>query len=167
MDPKPLEWTVAKTTHQYRSEGERRIATTLDNYGIPYVYEPILTITTSGTTKRLCPDFLLPNEEIIVEYFGRITNQNYDQRMRSKMKLYDDNKIEVIPIYPITLLDHWPRPLLDPIYKRQQEYAQAFRQTIEPGQTQPRSGRPYVAFQRQYHPRLFSVFQGSPRPGYR
>ncbi|GMW04002.1 MAG: hypothetical protein AMXMBFR84_51360 [Candidatus Hydrogenedentota bacterium] len=167
MDPKTLEWTVAKTTHQYRSEGERRIATTLDNYGIPYVYEPILTITTSGTTKRLCPDFLLPNEEIIVEYFGRITNQNYDQRMRSKMKLYDDNKIEVIPIYPITLLDHWPRPLLDPIYKRQQEYAQAFRRATATPRTQLYSARTYAAVQHQYQPRTFDTLPKGPKAGYR
>lgn len=166
-NPKPLEWTVAKSTHEYRSEGERRIANTLDNYGIPYVYEPILTITASGTTKKLHPDFLLPNEEIIVEYFGRITNQDYDQRMRSKMKLYKENKIEVIPIYPITLLDHWPRPLLDPIYKRQHEYAQAFRHAVEPGRTQPRSAGIYAAIHRQYHPRPSNAFQSSPRRGYR
>ena len=97
----------------FRSEGERKVAAALGQYGIPYVYEQELPIRDSHRIRRLKPDFHLPTVNAYVEYFGRAGNDSYDRRTQQKMRLYTANRITVIPIYPWDLCRSWPRPLYD------------------------------------------------------
>ena len=79
MIPGDLERKVkAEGGQAFRSEGERRIATTLDQYGIPFVYEKMVPVNDNGNIRTLRPDFYLSEFNLYIEYYGRVGNQDYD-----------------------------------------------------------------------------------------
>ena len=47
---------------RFRSQGERLIASTLDRYGIPFIYEPSLRIPYQGRMRLFRPDFYIPEQ---------------------------------------------------------------------------------------------------------
>ncbi len=98
---------------QFRSEGERRIATTLNAYGIGYEYERPVVVDDQGITRTLYPDFFLPEFNLYIEYYGRVGNQDYDLRTAKKKAAYAANNLNVISLYPWDLLHDWPNYLLD------------------------------------------------------
>lgn len=97
----------------YRSVGERRIAATLEEYAIPFVYEQTIQVQANGGTKTLRPDFYLPEFNLYIEYFGRVGNQDYDIRTAEKKAVYAANHLNLIPVYPWDLMQDWPNYLLD------------------------------------------------------
>lgn len=117
MDPKyDLEQRLKNKYSRLKSKGERQIAATLDEYQIRYIYEPNLRLNDHGKQKLLRPDFYLPDQDLIVEYFGRTGNNDYDQRTQKKLTLYQQNGIDILAIYPWDLHLDWPNHLLDKVY---------------------------------------------------
>jgi len=106
--------TVSDT---YRSDGERRIAATLEQYAIPFVYEQPVRIQANGRTKTLRPDFYLPEFNLYIEYFGRVGNQDYDLRTAEKQAAYAAKNLNLLPVYPWDLIQDWPNYLLDRLRK--------------------------------------------------
>lgn len=97
----------------YRSRGEHIIGRTLDEYGIPFLYEPKVTLPLPNTTRTLRPDFYLLDHNTFVEYFGRVGNHDYDFRTQQELDIYKANDMNLIPIYPWHLVEDWPNYLLD------------------------------------------------------
>ena len=102
-----------KASDRFRSEGERRIAATLGQYGIPFVYDQPVTLRYQDRTRAFRPDFYLPEFNLYIEYYGRVGNQNYDLRTIDKQTAYAANNLNVIPLYPWDLIQDWPNYLLD------------------------------------------------------
>lgn len=128
MDHKPLEARLEpERKHTFRSEGERRIAATLDEYGIPFVYEMRVPINDNGKSRTLRPDFYLPEFNLYIEYYGRVGNRAYDLRISQKQALYAANDLDVLPVYPWDLIQRWPEYLLEhltsPTTQRRSTYA--------------------------------------------
>ena len=103
----------------FKSQGERRIAEALNAYGIPFVYEPHLLLTVHGAQRRFRPDFYLPTQRLYIEYYGRIGNPDYDQRVQTKNHAYQTNQINVMHIYPWDLCTNWPTNLINGINSHQ------------------------------------------------
>ena len=95
--------------HRLKSNGERMIASVLNQYGIPLVYEPRISVRGNTHDKVLVPDFYLPTRDVFVEYFGRIGSRQYDIRHERKMEMYKDNQIALVALYPWDLCTDWPR----------------------------------------------------------
>ena len=75
--PSGLEDKVRENApNRYRSEGERRIAATLDQYSIPFIYEQPVSVRYKGRTQTFRPDFYLPEFNLYIEYYGRVGNQD-------------------------------------------------------------------------------------------
>ncbi len=138
-----LEERIKPELARLKSAGERQIAATLTEYGIPYVYEPTIHVNDNGINKRLRPDFYLPNHNLIVEYFGRIGNQNYDQRTQKKLTLYRQNNIEVLPVYPWTFHQDWPSHLLHRVYFGPKQSPSTNTQPTYTHSTTPNTQRSY------------------------
>jgi len=93
-------------TSKYRSEGERKIASFLDSYGIPYIYEKPILVIDNGKPRIWYPDFSVYGS-IILEYFGIQGDADYDNGIEHKKKVYAENQIEMIPIYPSHFKSDW------------------------------------------------------------
>jgi len=101
----------------YKSEGERRIASFLGQVEIPFEYEKPLAVVDRGKTKIWYPDFTLTDYGmILVEYFGVNGSQDYERRTRHKMRVYEANSIDVIPVYPQDFKRDWQGQLMSDIY---------------------------------------------------
>jgi len=78
-----------------RSKSEVIIADRLNLAGIPYRYEARLKILENNTVYNFYPDFTLlkkkTREEIILEHFGMMDNQEYADNAISKINLYSKN----------------------------------------------------------------------------
>jgi len=105
-------------TERYKSEGERRIAQTLNQYGIPFIYEPKLPLKTDNRPTTLRPDFYLPQHNLYIEFYGRAGNQDYDKRTEHKQRTYAENNVKVLSIYPWDLVQNWPGYLIDRLHNR-------------------------------------------------
>lgn len=135
---------------QFRSEGERRIATTLNTYGIGYEYERPVIVDDQGITRTLYPDFFLPEFNLYIEYYGRIGNQDYDLRTAKKKTAYAANNLNVISLYPWNLIHDWPNYLLDQLRTPLSETPRK-RDTPENKRvTNPIPRRPYHTKMRPY-----------------
>ena len=134
-----LEHKINETQQpRFRSEGERRIANTLHTYGIPFVYEQPISLWDNGKKVTLKPDFYLPNLGIFIEYYGRVTNPDYDQRASKKQTLYQNAGHPVVPIYPWNLCENWP----DYLFKELHRYAHRSSQTRPSTKQYHQSGIP-------------------------
>jgi len=94
------------------------VAATLNQYGIPFVYEPSVKVKVNGQTRCLKPDFYLPQSNVYIEYFGRAGNDDYDQRAKQKQCIYAANGLRVIAVYPWNLVQNWPKYLLQQLKPR-------------------------------------------------
>ncbi|MCL2558928.1 MAG: hypothetical protein FWE07_00455 [Turicibacter sp.] len=74
-----------------RSKSEQIIGSLLEEYGIPYRYDALLTL--NGKSKY--PDFIIKNpftgKEIIWEHFGALHQPQYEAAMHEKMNLYSQH----------------------------------------------------------------------------
>jgi len=101
----------------FKSEGERRIAYFLDNYGIRYVYEQGLLVKDRDKPKIWHPDFFLPEFALYIEYYGMAGNQDYDRGIEHKKSVYDEMGLDVLSVYPWTFCDDWQGYLMDNLYQ--------------------------------------------------
>lgn len=101
----------------YKSEGERRIAEFLEEARIDFVYEKPILIEDKGKQRIWYPDFWLPDYSIIIEYFGVVGEEAYDLAIKHKMKVYAQNHLNVIPVYPQTFEADWKDYVLRSIRK--------------------------------------------------
>lgn len=80
----------SKAGIRVRSKSELIIANILDEYEIPYRYEPEMIFK----GKKICPDFLIKTpftaKTIIWEHFGALHKPDYEQSMNQKMDFYLD-----------------------------------------------------------------------------
>ena len=107
-------------TDKLKSTGERKIATALTQYGIPFTYEPKLAVQDGSRRRVFLPDFYLPTRNVYIEYFGRAGNDNYDRHSAEKMRLYQSNGHAVAALYPWDLCQKWPGGLLERIRDAEQ-----------------------------------------------
>ena len=98
----------------YKSRGEREIADCLNQYGIPFVYEKPTAIIDSGKFKVYYPDFSL-DYGLIIEYFGVNKNPEYAERTRHKIRVYKENRLDVISLYPQDICNTLQTTLLNKI----------------------------------------------------
>ena len=140
----------------YRSQGEKRIAATLDQYGIPFVYEQRVRIQYNGRTQTLRPDFYLPGFNLYIEYYGRVGNQDYDLRTANKNAAYAANNINVLSVYPWDLIQDWPNYLLERLRNLSVQYSETkstgrptSHSPISYRQPKPKDTRPYIHIARR------------------
>ena len=118
---------------RYRSRQERDIATLLDGYGLPFVYEKPTAVVDSGKTKIWYPDFTL-SYGTIIEYFGINGSQGYRDRTRHKLRVYEENQLTVLPVYPSNLAQRgWHQNLLRRIDTTLERQLSDYRGRIRPG----------------------------------
>jgi uncharacterized protein YihD (DUF1040 family) len=115
-----------------KSEGERRIASFLEQLGIGFEYEKPLAVMDDGKTKIWYPDFTLTDYGmILVEYFGVNGSEDYRRRSLQKLKVYEANSFDVIPIYPRDFEKDWKGHLLSSINgileRRIQDFFEVFK----------------------------------------
>ncbi len=101
---------------QYKSKGERIIADFLESINLPYNYEQGVLIRDRGYQRIWYPDFNLPDFNIYLEYFGREKDPHYDTSIKYKLATYQENNIDIIPVYPETLIADFGSYLSDEIY---------------------------------------------------
>jgi len=102
--------------NQYKSKGEQVIAEFLEAINLPYSYEQGVLIKDRGYQRIWYPDFKLTDYSIYLEYFGRDKDPHYDAGIRYKLATYQENNIDIIPIYSETLKADFGSYLLDEIY---------------------------------------------------
>ena len=119
-----------QTIMPYKSQAEWNIANLLDQYSVPFVYEKPTAVVDSGKTKIWYPDFTLAYGPLI-EYFGINGSQGYRNRTTHKLKVYEQNQIEVIPMYPRDMEGHWRERLLKRIDNRLEYRLNDYRGKIE------------------------------------
>ena len=97
-----------KRPHDFKSEGELRIASFLDSNSIRYQYEPGILVRFPYDKARIWyPDFYLPEFGSYIEYYGLVGRQNYDRGIKTKETVYFKMGIDVIPVFPWTFTEDW------------------------------------------------------------
>lgn len=95
----------------YKSGPERHIGNLLDRYGLPFIYEKPVAVIDGGKFRTWYPDFTL-QYGLLIEYFGINGDAGYQERTRHKLKVYDENQFDVIPVYPADMAENWEPVLL-------------------------------------------------------
>jgi len=99
-------------SQHYKSWGEEQIARFLDRNKIKYQYEYPLAIVDYGKIRTWYPDFRLPEQGIIIEYFGINGNSNYDEQSRHKIQVYKKEGIDGLFLTRDSLRGDWPGKIL-------------------------------------------------------
>lgn len=114
----------------YKSEGERKIAQFLTKTGINFIYEEPTLIKDKDKIKIWYPDFTLPQYHIIKEYYGINGKPEYTERTQHKQKAYEENQLDVIPIYPEHLQNNYQdriiRNINEILYRRIYQFQNTF-----------------------------------------
>ena len=95
----------------YRSRAEREIGEFLDSRHIPFIYEKPTAVMDAGQFRTWYPDFALQCGPLI-EYFGVTGDRHYLEGARHKLRVYQENQFDVIPLYPADVVTQWPDNLL-------------------------------------------------------
>ncbi len=102
------------TRPRYKSRAERQIGELLHQRHIPHIYEKPIAVIDDGKTRIWYADFALQCGPLI-EYFGINGKQDYIERTRHKLRVYQQNQFDVIPLYPPDITGSWQKNLLDRI----------------------------------------------------
>ena len=113
----------------YKSRPEYQIAGLLDKYGLPFVYEKPTAVVDAGKTRIWYPDFTLAYGPLI-EYFGVDGDRGYAARTAHKLKVYRQNQIQVLPVYPRDLAGRWEDRLLKQVDKALDRRLQHYRNAV-------------------------------------
>ena len=114
MIPDPdLDARLAALEPPYRSKGEAQVGRLLDRYGLPFFYEHPILVLDDGGHRLLHPDFTLPTySSLILEYAGMPDKPDYMRKLQCKQRVYYDNAIPALFIYPPDLTGpSWPERL--------------------------------------------------------
>ena len=94
----------------FDSKGEEIIAEYFERKNIRYNLHPVIKLPKQFWVFnipfahfKLHPDFFLPEFNVFVEYWGMIDNPEYKKNSNLKKKLYKDNGLEYISLYPKAL----------------------------------------------------------------
>ncbi len=84
------------------SPGERAVKAELEHLGIRYIQEHKIFGLRGDTKAYREADFYLPDYDIYIEYLGEYykNKKNGDKRYGHKMRVYENNNIKCIYIYP-------------------------------------------------------------------
>ena len=93
---------------------EREIGGLLTDRRIPFVYEKPTAVMDAGKLKVWYPDFSL-QYGLIIEYFGVNGERDYINRTRHKLRVYQANQLDTIPLYPSDIIPAWQGRLIDRI----------------------------------------------------
>jgi hypothetical protein len=115
----------------FKSEGERRIASFLNQCGVRYMYEAPVVVTQHGKQRIWYPDFHLPELGMYVEYYGVVGSSDYDQGVRKKAEVYAASGLCVIPVYPDDLAKRWPDYLSNAIYETARKRVELIEEHIQ------------------------------------
>ena len=116
--------------NEYKSKGERTIASFLDSVKIKYNYEPGILIKDRGYNRIFYPDFGLPRYDVFIEYFGIENDPVYDEGTRYKLKTFKENDIDVISLYPATLKGNYQEYILNELHRNVSGRMSDLEQTI-------------------------------------
>lgn len=85
------------------SEGEEFICMFLEDSKIEFRQEVIIDGLVGDSANHRRSDFYLPRYNVYIEYFGQWNNEKEKPRYREKRKVYINNKIPCIILYPENL----------------------------------------------------------------
>ena len=100
---------------KFKSWGETQIARLLERNRIRYFYEHPLAVIDGGKTRIWYPDFQLPDYGILIEYFGRENDPDYESGMRKKKAVYQANSLAALLLTPVAFKGNWPAKILGQI----------------------------------------------------
>ena len=103
-------WVMAyqdKLWNNYKSDGEKRIGTYLQERKINFSYEKPVAVVDSGKTKLWYPDFFLDYYHVLIEYLGMNGNQQSAKINDYKRGVYRANRFDVIEVYPTDFKGDW------------------------------------------------------------
>lgn len=96
-----LEDRLAPWEPPYKSRGEAQVGRLLDRYGIPFFYEHPRTVHDAGRQRTWHPDFsLFSYRGLVLEYAGMPDRPDYMQGIRKKQRVYAQNNIPAVFVYP-------------------------------------------------------------------
>jgi len=109
---------------QFKSQGEKKIASFLEENGIKYKYESGILIHQADKKQRIWyPDFALPEFSTYIEYYGMVGNPDYDRGIKVKESTYSKMGLDVIPVYPHMFSNNWQGYIVDEIKRKiQRQY---------------------------------------------
>jgi len=99
----------------YKSWGEEQIARLLERNNIAYQYEYPLAVLDRGKVRTWYPDFRLPEQGLIIEYFGMNGNPDYDRQKQHKLDVYRQAGIDGLFLTRDSLRGDWPTKLIGQI----------------------------------------------------
>ena len=114
MEPGESDYTKS-ISRPYKSWGEEQIARLLERNRISYQYEYPLAIYGRGKLRIYYPDFRLPEQGLIIEYFGMNGNSDYDERTRHKLEVYKQAGIDGLFLTRDSLRGDWPTKIVSQI----------------------------------------------------
>lgn len=100
---------------EFKSWGEEQIGRLLQRNGIRYQYEYPLAVIDHGKQRLYYPDFRLPDQGLIIEYFGVNGKRSYDEQTRHKIEVYRQAGIEGLYLTRDSLRGEWPDMILSQI----------------------------------------------------
>ena len=111
----------------YRSRGEAQVGRLLDRYNVPFFYEQPTLVYDRGRHRRWLPDFTLPTYDgLIVEYAGMPDVPSYAAGIRHKQRVYKNNEIQALFIYPRDLIGrNWPERIVERFHGAAAAYRRA------------------------------------------
>jgi hypothetical protein len=99
---------------QYKSHVERQIGDLLTDRRIPFIYEKPTAVMDDGKLRTWYPDFSL-RYGLLIEYFGVNGERDYLERTRHKLRVYQANQFDMIPLYPADIIPDWQKRLIERI----------------------------------------------------
>ena len=104
--------------YHFRSEGEQKIATYLEDNSTKYQYESSLLINSNNGKPRIWyPDFYLPEFKTYIEYYGLAGQQNYQKGIQRKESAYSKMGLDVISVYPWMFTEDWKTYIMKELKK--------------------------------------------------
>jgi hypothetical protein len=113
----------------FKSWGEEQIGILLDRNNIRYQYEYPVALVDREKLRLVYPDFRLPDQGMIIEYFGVNGNHTYDEQSRHKMDVYRREGIDGLFLNRDSLRGNWPTEILGQIESILEKRLQQFRNT--------------------------------------
>ena len=147
-----LDYRLMKESYgNFKSEGERRIASFLKGNSIKYRYEPALAVNSEQGKPRIWyPDFYLPEFKTYIEYYGMAGKPCYDQGIKQKENVYSKMGLDVVSVYPWMFKEDWKGYLMKGLKRNIDRQYRSFNRT------------PY------WRRKAFSIYKGAkPFVGYR
>jgi hypothetical protein len=105
-----------KLWNDYKSQGEKRIGDFLKERGAVYTYERPVAVMDDNKTKIWYPDFYLDNYHILIEYLGMNGSPKNARINQYKKQVYQDNRFDVVEIYPEDFQADWQGKIDNAIY---------------------------------------------------